>query len=246
MENKIFYNGVNLVRAILANACNLDGLGLAGQAMVLDNLVDPMIRFLSGLTKTVPYNGEMIDLDEYKLDEEDFVVPAELAMMAIERERTMNRLIHERIETPRTAMARVGNAMVVAVDSIEEMLNILKEEIESSDHGDAAKDAEFLLSNALVGIYDVWSEEELGGLHPALYDLLKLGQEACEIALSKLDGRELDYEELELQREGYEALEAVNERLDELLMDYPEYRDEVADGDPKQDIWGDGPIFPFS
>lgn len=246
MENKIFYNGVNLVRAILANACSLDGLGLAGQAMVLDNLVDPMIRFLSGLTKTVPYNGEMIDLDEYKLDEEDFVVPAELAMMAIERERTMNRLIHERIETPRTAMARVGNAMVVAVDSIEEMLNILKEEIESSDRGDAAKDAEFLLSNALVGIYDVWSEEELGGLHPALYDLLKLGQEACEIALSKLDGRELDYEELELQREGYEALEAVNERLDELLMDYPEYRDEVADGDPKQDIWGDGPIFPFS
>ena len=246
MENKIFYNGVNLVRAILANACSLDGLGLAGQAMVLDNLVDPMIRFLSGLTKTVPYNGEMIDLDEYKLDEEDFVVPAELAIMAIERERTMNRLIHERIETPRTAMARVGNAMVVAVDSIEEMLNILKEEIESSDHGDAAKDAEFLLSNALVGIYDVWSEEELGGLHPALYDLLKLGQEACEIALSKLDGRELDYEELELQREGYEALEAVNERLDELLMDYPEYRDEVADGDPKQDIWGDGPIFPFS
>lgn len=246
MENKIFYNGVNLVRAILANACSLDGLGLAGQAMVLDNLVDPMIRFLSGLTKTVPYNGEMIDLDEYKLDEEDFVVPAELAMMAIERERTMNRLIHERIETPRTAMARVGNAMVVAVDSIEEMLNILKEEIESSDRGDAAKDAEFLLSNALVGIYDIWSEEELGGLHPALYDLLKLGQEACEIALGKLDGRELDYEELELQREGYEALEAVNERLDELLMDYPEYRDEVADGDPKQDIWGDGPIFPFS
>lgn len=246
MENKIFYNGVNLVRAILANACSLDGLGLAGQAMVLDNLVDPMIRFLSGQTKMVPYNGEMIDLDEYKLDEEDFVVPAELAMMAIERERTMNRLIHERIETPRTAMARVGNAMVVAVDSIEEMLNILKEEIESSDRGDAAKNAEFLLSNALVGIYDVWSEEELGGLHPALYDLLKLGQEACEIALSKLDGRELDYEELELQREGYEALEAVNERLDELLMDYPEYRDEVADGDPKQDIWGDGPIFPFS
>jgi len=246
MENKIFYNGVNLVRAILANACSLDGLGLAGQAMVLDNLVDPMIRFLSGQTKMVPYNGEMIDLDEYKLDEEDFVVPAELAMIAIERERTMNRLIHERVETPRTVMARVGNAMVVAVDSIEEMLNILKEEIESSDRGDAAKDAEFLLSNALVGVYDTWSEEELGGLHPALYDLLKLGQEACEIALSKLDGRELDYEELELQREGYEALEAVNERLDELLMDYPEYRDEVADGDPKQDIWGDGPIFPFS
>lgn len=246
MENKIFNNGVNLVRAILTNVCILDGLGLAGQAMVLDNLVDPMIRFLSELTKTVPYNGEMIDLDEYKLDEEDFVVPAELAVMAIERERAMNRLIRERVEMPRAAMARVGNTMVVAVDSIEEMLNILKGGIRSSDRGDAAKDAEFLLSNALVVIYDIWSKKELGGLHPALYNLLKLGQEACEIALSKLDGRELDHEELELQCEGYEALEAVNERLDELLMDYPEYRDEVADGDPERDVWGDEPIFPFS
>ncbi len=246
MENKIFYNGVNLVRAILAEACNLDGLGLVGQAMVLDNLVDPIMSFLSDLTTVVPYNGEMIDLDDYKLDEEDFIVPPELAAMAIERRREMHRLIHERAETPKNAMARVGNTMVVAVDSIEEMLNILKGEIESSGRGDAAKNAEFMLSNALVDIYDSWSEEELGGLHPALYDMLELGQTACEIALGKLDGRELDFEELELQREGYEALEAVNERLDELLMDFPEYRDEVADGDPKQDIWGDGPIFPFS
>ena len=245
MENKIFYNGVNLVRAILTDVCTLDGLGLVGQAMVLDNLVDPMLKYLNDTSTVVPCDGEMIDVIYHKLDEEDYVIPPAAAAMAIEQERTIRRLIRERMETPKHAMARMGNATVVAINSVEELMDILETEA-GKQLGEVAQDAEFELANALAEIYDLWSEEELGNLHPALYNILKMGQMACETALSKLDGRELDFDELELQREGYEALEGVNQRMDELLMDYPEYRDEATDGSPREDIWGNGPIFPFS
>ena len=246
MENKVFYNGVNLVRDILENACREIDLGLVGQKMVMEQLVDPMVAFLNSEASILSVDGEMIDVLDDKLDE-DFEIPPEIAALAIERIRTVRRLIHECVEVPKYAAAHIGNMMVVAVKSLEEVQEIMEKETEARE---LPRDAEFLLSNALVGIYDVWSEEELGALHLSLYNILKMGQIACDIGLSKLEGDEsLDYEELELQREGYEALEAVNERMDELLLDYPEYRNPTEDGDEYEgngDIFGSGPIYPYS
>ncbi len=246
MENKTFYNGVNLVRAILESACREIDLGLIGQKMVMEQLVDPMVAFLKDEASILSVDGEMIDVLNDKLNE-DFEVPPEVAALAIERMRTVRRLICECVEVPKYAAAHIGNMMVVAVESLDEVQEIMDKETQARE---LPRDAEFLLSNALVGIYDVWCEEELGALHPSLYNILKMGQIACDIGLSKLDGNEsLSYDELDLQREGYEALEAVNERMDELLLDYPEYRNPAEDGDAFEgngDIFGNGPIYPFS
>ena len=248
MGNNSFYNGVNLVRAILEKACKNIDLGLVGQKMVMENLVDPMVDYLMGASSVVVVDGEFFDVLCDKLDE-DLEIPAEVAMLAIERMRTVRRLINECVEVPQYAAAHIGNTMVVAVKSVDEAMEIMKKEAEI---GEVSRNAEFLLSNALVEIYDVWCEEDLGDLHIALYNILKLGQIACDIGLSRLDSSEyspISFEALDLQREGYEALEAVNERMDELLMDFPEYRNEAVDGDAYEgngDIFGNGPIYPFS
>ena len=208
--------------------------------------MDPMVAFLKDEASILSVDGEMIDVLNDKLDE-DFEVSPEVAALAIERMRTVRRLICECVEVPKYAAAHIGNMMVVAVESLDEVQEIMDKETQARE---LPRDAEFLLSNALVSIYDVWCEEELGVLHPALYNILKMGQIACDIGLSKLDGNEsLSYDELDLQREGYEALEAVNERMDELLLDYPEYRNPAEDGDAFEgngDIFGNGPIYPFS
>ena len=248
MENKTFYNGVNFTRALLAGACNLDEVGTLGQLMVLENLIGPMIGQLYEMSDMIPINGEMVNVLEHRLDEEDYLIPSKAAAMAIEQQRAVQRLAKECEEMPKALAKRGDLVMVIPAESLEEALMQVRTKLLES-LGEAAPNAEFVLATKFAELYDEWCEEDLGELHPALYEMLKMGQEACETALSKLDGRELDFDEVWLQREGYEALEAINERLDDLLMDYPEYRDEASDGEAHEgngDIWGDGPIFPFS
>ena len=128
MENKVFYNGVNLVRDILENACREIDLGLVGQKMVMEQLVDPMVAFLNSEASILSVDGEMIDVLDDKLDE-DFEIPPEIAALAIERIRTVRRLIHECVEVPKYAAAHIGNMMVVAVKSLEEVQEIMERKL---------------------------------------------------------------------------------------------------------------------
>jgi len=247
MENKIFDNGVDFTRAIMTGVRDLKEVGTLGQFMVLEGLIAPMLEYLLESSNMVPVDESLtVNVLQHRLEEEDYSIPPEVAAMAIEQQRAVVRLVAEHEEMLKKLIKQDDLVMVIPADTLEEAFAEVKKRLERL--GEAEPNAEFVLAMKFAELYDLWCDEELGDLHPALYNMLKMGQDACEVSLSKLDGHELDFDEAWLQREGYEALEAINERLDDLLMQYPEYRDE-DDGEAYEgngDIWGDGPIFPFS
>lgn len=245
MGNK-FFNGVDFTRAIMAGVCDLKGVGMPGQLIVLKKLAYPMLEYLLNSVDMVPVDGAMVNVLRYRLEEEDYSIPPEVAVMAIEQRRAVMLLAEEYKKLPKKLMEQGDIVVDTPVDSPEKALAECKKLLELAK---AEPNAGFVLAMKFAELYDLWCDEELGDLHPALYSMLKIGRIVCEGSLEKLlDGRELNFDETWLLCEGNEALEVINKRWDDLLMQYPEYRDE-DDGEAYEgngDTWGDGSVSSFS
>ena len=223
MENEVFVNGVNFLRAVMTSATTTEGIGLMGGQMVLDNIVDPGLEVLRRIaTKVTVKDGIEIDAFSDLLDDETFVISPVMAAAVVKRVRILNRLIDERDDLPDVQIIRLGD-QVAAVD--ENTGEILQQGASYEDTMDGAPDEGNRLAKCAIELYDYWRDVELHDyVGHQLYLLLLMAIEAVDNLLERLNEREfLTGEQADMMNEAYELKDELHDRVVELLDFHPDY-----------------------
>ena len=224
MENKVFMSGVNFARAVTARLNSLDGLGLMGYSVVMENVVSPLIRMLHNHASVVMVDGREVDLLHDGLDGETYVVSVFKAQVVILRMREINRLLNDIADGEKYHARRTGDELVIAA--------VCKDETNTNDGMNGAVDEEATLAEHLIDLYD----ELEGGIPDEfgryMHIMLKIAREAVDnlvVRLEEID--ELTAEQFDLWQRAMAVRDDATDHILELRELHPEWMDMRCNGD---------------
>ena len=231
MENRVYMNGINLVRSVMNNMNELDGIGLFGYNVVIDNVVGPGLAILHKNATVVDTDYRMrVNLLEDDLDDDDFEITETDALDIVMRMRELNRLKHEFEECSRRHTQRADAVLVAAGKHSEPRKSTLQIEVDGLN---GVFGEECILAEKLMKLYDEWECEDLGDFGVLLHYMLRIAREATDNLSERLF--ELDegatQEQFQMQLRAVELRDEATDRILQMREDHLEWMDFPCNGD---------------
>ncbi len=230
MENKIFMNGINLVRSVLSQMNNLEGVGMMGYSSVMENVVEAGLTILNDKASVVMIDGAPVDLLDDCLDDEAFIVPLFKSHEVVMRLREVNRLSDEYLESSGKYAQRFEKTLVSPEKSFAESRGFQIHIVVNGLNGDFGE--ECTVAAKLIELYDEWESEELGEFGVLLHRMLKIAREAADCLVDRLEESEdLTDEEFEMQMRAMGLRDDATDRILMMREDHLDWMDFPCNGD---------------